>query len=51
MMIEGEMELEVNGTVYALHPDDGLAFEASVPHTYRNVSGQKAKCVLMISYQ
>ena len=50
MMIEGQMELEVNGTIYILKPDDGLAFEASVPHIYRNTSSKKVKCMLMIYY-
>ncbi len=50
MMVEGQMILEVNDEEYVLETDDGLCFEAAVPHTYRNITDRKAKAVLLISY-
>ncbi len=50
MMMEGEMELEVNGELHILEKDDGFCFEATVPHTYRNKQKEKVKAVLMIYY-
>ncbi len=51
MMIDGEMELDVNGEVHMLQADDGFCFDATVPHRYINKSEQRVKAVLMISYR
>ncbi|MDO4623115.1 MAG: XRE family transcriptional regulator [Eubacteriales bacterium] len=51
MMIEGEMELDVNGERHVLQPDDGFCFDAKMPHRYINCSSQKVKAVLMIAYR
>ncbi len=51
MMIEGEMELDVNGEKHILKADDGFCFDAVVPHTYCNHGNDKVKAVLMIFYQ
>jgi transcriptional regulator with XRE-family HTH domain len=37
-VLEGEIELEVNGDVYPLGRGDAVTFGATVPHTWRNVS-------------
>ncbi|MCD8347983.1 MAG: XRE family transcriptional regulator [Lachnospiraceae bacterium] len=50
IVVEGEMELEVNGESHYLKTDDGFCFDAMVPHTYRNVCEQSVKAVLLISY-
>lgn len=50
MLIRGEMDLEVNGEVYALRADDGFCFNAAVPHAYRNRGTETAQAVLMIFY-
>ncbi len=50
MVVEGQIELEVNGKSYFLDTDDGFCFHAAVPHIYRNSGSQKAKAVLMIHY-
>ena len=48
MVVEGQMELEVNGETYRLNKDDGFCFNATVPHVYKSDAG--AKLVLMIFY-
>lgn len=50
MLIEGRMILDVNGHEYVLDQDDALFFDASYPHTYKNISEQRVKAVLIISY-
>lgn len=50
MMIEGTAILEVNGKEYVLETDDGLYFDASVPHCYRNETKKKVKMELLIYY-
>lgn len=51
IVTEGRMDIEVNGESYGLDPDDGLCFEAQVPHSYRNKTGEVAKAVMMICYK
>ena len=50
MVINGKLELEVNGEKYILEPDDGFCFDAAAPHIYRNKANEKAKVFLMIYY-
>lgn len=50
MVVEGQVDLELNGEVYHLDTDDGFCFNAAVPHIYRNKGEQKAKAVLIIYY-
>lgn len=50
MVIEGQMILEVNGKEYTLAQDDALYFDASCPHVYKNPSGERVKCHLIIYY-
>lgn len=50
MMIEGAIVIEVDGKEYFLEADDGLYFEASVPHCYKNMTDKKAKMELLIYY-
>ncbi|MCC8358214.1 MAG: XRE family transcriptional regulator [Oscillospiraceae bacterium] len=51
MMVEGEMELEVNGKTHTLCKDDGFCFDGMAPHTYRNTKAQQVKMVMIISYK
>lgn len=50
MVIDGTMELEVNGEKYRLEKDDGFCFDAAAPHIYRNLTSEKVKVFLMIYY-
>ncbi len=50
MVINGKMELEVNGENYVLEQDDGFCFYAATPHTYRNLTNEKVKMFMMIYY-
>lgn len=50
MMIEGNAVVEVDGKEYNLEKDDGLYFEACVPHCYKNIGSKKAKMELLIYY-
>lgn len=50
MMVEGNAIIEVDGKEYLLEADDGLYFEASVPHCYKNTSDKKVKMELLIYY-
>ncbi len=51
MMIDGEINLEVNGEYHSLLQDDGFCFEAKMPHKYENKSSKTAKAILMIYYK
>lgn len=50
MLINGRLGLEINGESYILEPDDGLRFDAALPHIYRNLSDETLKAFLMIYY-
>lgn len=50
LVVEGKMELDVNGETYCLETDDGFCFNAAIPHTYRNIGSEKVKLSLMIFY-
>ncbi|HYX83942.1 MAG TPA: cupin domain-containing protein [Gaiellales bacterium] len=39
-VLEGEIELEVDGDVFALGRGDAVTFGATVPHTWRNTSSE-----------
>lgn len=50
MMIEGTAILEVDGKEYVIEEDDGLFFDASVPHCYKNATDKKVRMELLIYY-
>ena len=50
MVVEGQMDLELNGESYFLDTDDGFCFNAAVPHIYRNRGTERTKLMLMICY-
>lgn len=50
MLTEGEVSIIVNDREYVLEEDDGLYFDASVPHRYINRREKTAKMVLIIQY-
>lgn len=50
MVLAGRMMLQVEDEEYVLERDDALRFDATVPHTYRNVSDTAVKAVMAISY-
>lgn len=39
-VLEGAIELDVEGTTYTLERGDAITFGAAVPHTWRNVAGE-----------
>lgn len=47
-VIEGEIELNVDGALFYLHCGDALTFDASTPHTWRNCSTHKEARILWI---
>ncbi|PVE25579.1 transcriptional regulator [Microvirga sp. KLBC 81] len=49
-VVVGDVEIEVNGTVYSLHADDAIVFQADVPHIYRNPGPVTAIMYLVMSY-
>jgi len=44
-LVEGELELEVDGRRYHLCPGDSFYFSSSRPHGYRNVGKTKARVI------
>ncbi len=41
-ILEGELDVCVNGTGYTLHEGDSLTYDSSLPHWYRNPTSQDA---------
>jgi transcriptional regulator with XRE-family HTH domain/mannose-6-phosphate isomerase-like protein (cupin superfamily) len=48
-VLEGTIELEVDGEVFALARGDAVTFGATVPHTWRNTSTAEAHIVWVIA--
>ena len=48
-VLEGTIELEVDGEVFALARGDAVTFGATVPHTWRNTSATYARIVWVIA--
>jgi quercetin dioxygenase-like cupin family protein len=48
-VLEGTIELEVDGEVFALARGDAVTFGATVPHTWRNTSATEARIVWVIA--
>ncbi len=46
-VIEGDIELDVAGTVTTLHPGDFLSYPARLPHRLRSPGGRPARVLLM----
>lgn len=44
-LVEGEIELEVDGQRYHLHPGDSFYFSSGRPHGYRNVGEAEARVI------
>ncbi|MEL6337206.1 MAG: cupin domain-containing protein, partial [Pseudomonadota bacterium] len=42
-LLEGELELEVDGQRYQLRPGDSFYFSSDRPHGYRNLSSTEAR--------
>ena len=47
-VLEGRVEIDVEGEVFALEPGDALTFGAGVPHTWRNPSHDSGARLLWI---
>ncbi len=45
MLIEGRLELTVNGQTYILERGDSYYFESSKPHRFRNPFDQPARLI------
>ncbi len=50
MVIDGQIIMDVDGSEHILEKDDALYFDASYPHTYKNISDSRVKVVLIIYY-
>jgi quercetin dioxygenase-like cupin family protein len=48
-VLEGTIDLEVDGEVFALARGDAVTFGATVPHTWRNTSATEARIVWVIA--
>ncbi len=48
-VLEGTIDLEVDGEVFALARGDAVTFGATVPHTWRNTSATGARIVWVIA--
>jgi len=48
-VLEGTIELEIDGEVFALARGDAVTFGATVPHTWRNTSAAEARVVWVIA--
>lgn len=44
-LVEGELELEVDGRRYHLRPGDSFYFQSDRPHGYRNLGNTEAKVI------
>jgi putative monooxygenase len=44
-VVRGELEVDLDGTAYALPPDHGLLIPKDVRHRFRNVGGTEARMV------
>lgn len=42
VIIDGEVEVSIDGTVYSLEKDDSIKFDGSLEHSYKNVGNKKA---------
>lgn len=51
MVMEGQMILETGGEEHHLEIDDAICFDASGPHSYKNVGENVVKAALLIHYQ
>ncbi len=47
-VLEGELELSVDGENYLLHPGDGFRFKSTAPHSFRN-PGRASTRVLWVN--
>jgi transcriptional regulator with XRE-family HTH domain len=45
---QGEVEYEIDGTIYRLHKGDMLLFEAELPHYWRNPAEEEAELLLIL---
>ncbi len=46
--LDGQVDYQVDGTVYPLSPGDSLLFEAYLPHRWRNVWEQESHLLLVL---
>jgi transcriptional regulator with XRE-family HTH domain len=46
--LDGQVDYQVDGTVYPLSPGDSLLFEAYLPHRWRNIFGQESHLLLVL---
>ena len=50
VVTEGEVEIRTGGTSYRLKKGDAIFFQADVPDTYHNPTGQKSVMYLVMKY-
>lgn len=51
IVVSGEVEITAGGETFRLKAKDALFFQADAPHSYRNVSREKAVMYLVMSYK
>lgn len=50
VVVEGVVEVELEGETHRLEKGDAIVFEADVPHSYRNPGGEDALMYLVMTY-
>ena len=50
MLLEGQLEITVEGRQYVLNKDDAIEFTADNEHTYKNTGTGKAVALVMNYY-
>lgn len=47
---EGELEIQIENTLYQLKSGESLTFAASVPHIYKNISATETNVIILNDY-
>jgi transcriptional regulator with XRE-family HTH domain len=49
MCLTGQVEYEIEGTIYLLNPGDNLIFAAQLRHSWRNPGDERATAIIVLS--
>lgn len=49
MVLEGAIEFDIDGEIYQLKAGDSLAFKATLPHRWKNISNQQTRVLWIVS--
>lgn len=50
IVIEGDLEIEINGVSHTVKKEQAIHFKSNVPHTYRNQNNRKLILIATIQY-